>query len=237
MTTDNLALLERISHGDEGAIDDLVKNNMNLVRSIAFRFKDRGCETEDLVQIGSIGLIKAGRSFDISYGCAFSTYAVPLIVGEIKRFLRDDGLIKVSRSIKSLGLKILREKQKFNDQYGREPTATELSKLCNLSQSEMIMAYESVCPVRSLSETVNSEDDCTLETFIYDPENPIEALTDRIALKEAIASLPQMQQKIIKLRYYHNLSQHKTGEILGMTQVKISREEKKILESLKKLLY
>ena len=108
MTTDNLALLERISHGDEDAIDDLVKNNMNLVRSIAFRFKDRGCETEDLVQIGSIGLIKAGRSFDISYGCAFSTYAVPLIVGEIKRFLRDDGLIKVSRSIKSLGLKILR---------------------------------------------------------------------------------------------------------------------------------
>ncbi len=236
MTTDNISLLERITKGDESAIDDIVKNNMNLVRSIAKRFKDRGCEMEDLIQIGCIGLIKAGRSFDFSYGCAFSTYAVPLIIGEIKRFLRDDGLIKVSRTTKALGMKILREKQKFTDENGREPTPLELSNLCGITQAELLSAYEAVSPVRSLTETVNNEDDSTLEMFISDPESPIEALTDKIALKEAISSLSEQHQKIIKLRYFHNLSQQKTGDILGITQVKVSREEKKILSILKKLL-
>ena len=236
MTTDNISLLERITKGDDSAIDDIVKNNMNLVRSIAKRFKDRGCEMEDLIQIGCIGLIKAGRSFDFSYGCAFSTYAVPLIIGEIKRFLRDDGLIKVSRSTKALGMKILREKQKFTDENGREPTASELSTLCNISQGELLSAYEAVSPVRSLAESINNEDDCTLEAFISDPDNPIEALTDSIALREAINSLSEQHQKIIKLRYFHNLSQQKTGDILGITQVKVSREEKKILSILKNML-
>jgi len=236
MTTDNLSILERISKGEERAIDDIVKNNMNLVRSIAKRFVDRGCEIEDLIQIGCIGLIKAGRSFDFSYGCAFSTYAVPLIVGEIKRFLRDDGLIKVSRSTKALGMKILREKQRFIDTNGREPSASELAELCDISQAELLNAYEAVTPVRSLADTVNQEDDCTLEMFISDPSNPIETLTNSIALKEAISTLNEQQQKIINLRYFHNLSQQKTGEILGISQVKVSREEKKILSLLRKLL-
>lgn len=236
MITDNISLLERISKGDESAIDDIIKNNMNLVRSIAKRFKDRGYEMEDLIQIGSIGLLKAGRSFDLSYGCAFSTYAVPLIIGEIKRFLRDDGLIKVSRSTKALGMKILKEKQKYIDKYGFEPTSSELSSLCGISQAELLNAYEAVTPIRSLSETLNQSDDCTLESFISDPNNPIDDLTTSIALKEAINTLTEQQQLIIKLRYYHNLSQQKTGEILNITQVKVSREEKKILMALKKQL-
>ena len=236
MAEDNAALLQRLRDGDESALEPLVVQNMGLVRSVARRFLDRGTEYEDLVQIGSVGLMRAARSFDFSYNTLFSTYAVPLIVGEIRRFLRDDGMIKVSRSVKSQGAAILRAKENYTAEYGREPTLSELSRLCGLSPEEIAQTMEAISPIHSLSERVGGEDGTTLEGMIADREDVIEAATDRIALHEAIGRLTKRQQEIIRMRYFCDMSQQQTGDALGLTQVKISREEKKILEILRKAL-
>ena len=233
--TDNNLLISKLKEGDESALDEIVKSNMGLVRSIALRFRDRGTEYEDLVQIGSIGLMRAARSFDFSYGCMFSTYAVPLIIGEIRRFLRDDGMIKVSRSLKSQGAAAMRARENFISEQGRDPTVAELSQICGLKPDELIASMEAVSPVHSLSETVG-DNSTSLENFIADSDNAIDSLTDNIALHEALSKLTKFQQQIVELRYFKELSQQKTGDILGITQVKVSREEKKILEILRKNL-
>ncbi len=241
--TRNSELLERAASGDEEAKSLLVTANMGLVRSIANRFRDRidgsgdmhGCEYEDLIQIGTIGMIKAIKSFDPSFGTVFSTYAVPLIIGEIRRFLRDDGLIKISRSTKKQNAMILHERECFFKKSGREPTIDELAKICKLSREELIFALESGNPCHSLSDTVG-DDGAELEDVLPTQENEIDSLTDRLALREAIKSLPPQQQKIIALRYFRDLSQQQTADILGLSQVKISREEKKIFEYLRELL-
>jgi len=232
---DNNLLIARLKEGDGSALEEIVNSNMGLVRSIALRFRDRGTDYEDLVQIGAIGLMRAARSFDFSYGTMFSTYAVPLIIGEIRRFLRDDGMIKVSRSLKSQGASAMRAREKFINDNGREPSLNELSQICKIPQNELVASVEAVSPVHSLSESVG-DNSTTLENFIADSDNAIDSLTDNIALHEALSCLTPFQKRIVELRYFRELSQQKTGALLGITQVKVSREEKKILEILRKNL-
>ncbi len=236
MQASNQQLLERVQAGDTEAFEDLIVQNMGLVKGIALRFCGRGTDYEDLIQIGTIGMMKAARSFDPSYGTVFSTYAVPLIIGEIRRSLRDDGILKVSRATKQSGSKILREKECFCREYGREPKTVELAQRCGMTEAELVYALEAVSPIRSFAEPVGEEDGLTLEQVVADPGNEIDLLTERIALRQAIATLTPVQQKIIELRYGKELSQEQTGQLLGMTQVKISREEKKIMLALRQLL-
>lgn len=235
--TQNQELLERSINGDQKATSDLMEANMGLVRSIALRFKDRGVEYEDLVQIGSIGMLKAIRSFDIARGTVFSTYAVPLIIGEIRRFIRDDGLVKVSRIYKQQGALLMREREKYLAEYGSEPKIEELAKICNLSVADAVVALDASSPVNSLSAPINGDDDSfTLESTISQGENEIDKKIDHIALTQAISKLPTLWRQIITMRYLKEYSQQKTAQLLGLTQVKISREEKKIFECLRKEL-
>lgn len=235
--TQNQELLEKSALGDENATSILMEANMGLVRSIALRFRDRGVEYEDLVQIGCIGMLKAIRSFDTSRGTVFSTYAVPLIIGEIRRFIRDDGLIKVSRIYKQQGALIMKEREKYLSQYGCEPSIEELAKICNLSVSDAVIALDASSPVNSLSSSLSGDDDSfTLESTLSSDRNEIDERIDHIALSQAISKLPPLWRQIITMRYLQEFSQQKTAELLGLTQVKVSREEKKIIEALRKEL-
>ena len=234
-TPDNLTLLQKLSAGDESVLDELMLSNMGLVRSCASRFVGRGVEYEDLVQIGSIGLLRAARAFRPELGCMFSTYAVPLIIGEIKRFLRDDGMVKVSRRLKTTGLQVAKQAEAFQKEHGREPTLAEIASLVGISPEEVAEALAATGPVASLSETAN-DDDAPLEYFLSDKESPLEMITDKIALAEAIKSLPPRRRKIVYLRFFKELSQSETGKALGISQVKVSREEKIILQELRKVL-
>lgn len=234
---DNAALITRAQDGDAEAMESLMSRNMGLVKNIAKRFVGRGTEFEDLVQIGSIGMLKAAKSFDSAYGTVFSTYAVPLIIGEIRRFLRDDGIIKVSRDIKKRGSEIMRAKEKFISENNREPKISELSAICGIPPEDIVYALDAVCPVCSLQDTLGNDDDgATLESITPCSENEIERATDKLALKEAISKLDEQSRSIIILRYYRELSQQQTAQILGLTQVKVSREEKRIFAILRKEL-
>ena len=234
---DNMALIALAQSGDEAALERLISQNMGLVKNIAKRFIGRNAEFEDLVQIGSIGMLKAAKSFDSSYGTVFSTYAVPLIIGEIRRFLRDDGIIKVSRDIRRRGSEIMRAKEKFIAENDREPKISELSSICGISPEDIVYALDAVCPVYSLQDTLGNDDDgATIEAVTPSAENEIERATDKLALKEAISKLDEQSRSIIMLRYYRELSQQQTAQILGLTQVKVSREEKRIFALLRKEL-
>lgn len=234
----NNELLERVQNGDEQAEAMLVEENAGLVRRIARRFLDRGTEYEDLVQIGTIGMIKAIRSFSLDRGNAFSTYAVPLIVGEIRRHLRDDGPVKVSRIYKRQGVSLMHEKNRIETEEGREPGIAELAAACGLSVEEAAISLDAISPVTSLSDFVYGEDSVTYEGVLSDEEseNESERICDRIALSQSIGKLPPLWKKIVLLRYYRNLTQQQTATALGLTQVKISREEKKILAELRREL-
>ena len=232
----NTQLIERAQAGDEAAMEELVVLNMGLVRSLAVRFRDRGTEMEDLIQIGTIGMIKAIRSFDLTRGTTFSTYAVPLIVGEIRRHLRDDGMIKVSRTYRRIGVALMNVQNRIRSEEGRDPTIGELAELCGISPEEAAMALDAIAPVSSLSDTVYGEDGITLEGTIADGDNDIEKLSDKIALNQAIARMQPLWQKIVLLRYYRDMTQQQTADRLGLSQVKVSREEKKIMEFLREQL-
>jgi RNA polymerase sporulation-specific sigma factor len=236
MQKTNEDLIKLAQNGEKDALDELVQSNMGLVKKIVIRFKDRGCEYDDLVQIGTIGMIKAIKSFDFSFNTVFSTYAVPLIIGEIRRHLRDDGLIKISRTIKKNGIDIMRKKEEFEKKHSRDPSLSELSELCSLSVEDVVTALEAISPVRSLQEPLNDEESATLGSILKDSENEIENLTERLALKEALEKLSDEQKQIINLRYFKDLSQQQTGQILGLTQVKVSRMEKKIINYLRDAL-
>ena len=228
---DNAALLRRSLDGDECATEELLIHNAPLVRSIAMRFMGRGTDLEDLIQIGTIGLLKAIRTFDLERGCAFSTYAVPLIFGEIRRHMRDDGPMKVSRTKKRLAA-ILAAKREEAIKQGEDLRIEELARRCGIEVEEAIDALDAVSPVRSLSETLYGEEDGpTLASAISDESH--ERMTDHLALSMSIERLSPMRRKIILLRYFRDLSQQQTADILGLTQVKISREEKKILAILR----
>ncbi len=232
----NQELLQEIKQGSDIALEELIRVNTGLIKSIAQRFIGRGTELEDLIQIGSIGMIKAARSFDFSYNTEFSTYAVPLIIGEIRRFLRDDGQIKVSRSVKRCGIFVMKKSEELTKKLGREPTVNELCNECSMSVHEITYVLEAVSPVQSLNEPVGKENGLTLESMLPDKENTINKLTDRIALDEAVSTLDDTSKMILHLRYIKELSQQQTGDILGLSQVKVSREEKKIMKKLKERL-
>ncbi len=232
---DNAALLQKSLGGDKTATEKLVINNAGLVRGIAMRFVGRGTDLEDLLQIGNMGLIKAIRTFDPGRECAFSTYAVPLIFGEIRRHLRDDGLIKVSRTQKRLAAVLAEEREKAA-KAGENLRIEELAKRAGVSVGEAVSAMESALPVRSLTEPVWGEDEgVTLDAVLTD-EDEGERTFDKLALSMSIDKLPPLQRRIILLRYYRDLSQQETADILGLTQVKISREEKKCLTFLRREL-
>ena len=212
------------------AMQRLIEENIGLVRSIAIRFRDRGCELEDLIQIGTIGMMKAIRSFSFERGNAFSTYAVPLIMGEIKRHLRDDGPIKVSRTYKKLSMELSRARNRISSEEGREPTIAELAEACGVSVEEASVAFEAVSPIASLSESFGDDEKLTLESQLSSDDCEIEKLNDKIALGQAISKMPKEWQKIVILRYYRDMTQQQVADALGLSQVKISREEKKIIE-------
>ena len=225
--------------GDEetvmAATEELVNRNMGLVRSIAMRFCGRGTEYEDLVQIGTIGMLKAIRTFDSERGTVFSTYAVPLIVGEIRRHLRDDGIIKVGREQRRLGIELRHVSERIMNEEGREAHIDELAAAVGVSPEDAAMAIDATTPLLSLSG--GSEETGDLEDRLHSGEfDEMERVRDRIALGQAIDMLPPEWKKIVILRYYRNLTQRETAERLSLTQVKVSREEKKILEKLRNIL-
>lgn len=233
----NIELLREAHKGDKAATETLVRDNIGLVRSVALRFKDRGVDYEDLVQIGSLGMLKAIRSFDLSLGTSFSTYAVPLIMGEIRRFLRDDGLIKVSRTYKQQSAHLNKIRERYVIENGKEPRIEELAHLSGLSTEEAVFALEATAQVTSLSAPLTGDDDgFTIESTLCEDRSEIDKKLEQIALKQAISSLPSLWRKIIVLRYLHEYSQAETAKKLGLTQVKISREEKKIFAVLRKQL-
>ncbi|MBQ8393070.1 MAG: sigma-70 family RNA polymerase sigma factor [Clostridia bacterium] len=233
----NQELLQRAVSGDDSAVSELMEKNLGLVRSIALRFRDRGVEYDDLVQIGSIGMFKAIKSFDLEKGTVFSTYAVPLIIGEIRRFIRDDGLIKVSRIYKQQGALLMREREKYVAEFGCEPKIDELAKRCNLTTEEAAVAIDASSPVSSLSASISGDDEnYTLENVLSEEKSEIDIRMEHIALSQAISALPPLWRKIVVLRYLKEYSQQKTAIALGLTQVKISREEKKIFEALRREL-
>ncbi len=234
----NRELVILAQNGDASAEETLVLENHALVRSIAYKFRDRGTELEDLIQIGTIGMIKAIRSFECDRGTAFSTYAVPLIVGEIRRHLRDDGLIRVSRAYKRTGMIIMREKNRIMTEEGRDAGISELASLAGVSVEEAAISVEAVSPISSLSDNVYGEESQTYDEVIPDraSADELEAMTDKIALSQAISTLPVMWRKIVLLRYYRNMTQQQVADMLGLSQVKISREEKKIMAHLREQL-
>ncbi len=234
----NTELLLRVKAGDVAAEAILVEENMGLVRTAAYRFRDRGTEYEDLVQIGTIGMVKAIRSFSLERGTAFSTYAVPLIVGEIRRYLRDDGPIKVSRIYKRQGVSLMHERSRIAAEEGREAGIAELAQRCGMSREEAAISLDAVSPITSLSEFVYGEDSLTYEGVLADEESEDESerICDRIALAQSITRLPSLWRQIVLLRYFRGKTQEETGRLLGLSQVKVSREEKKILQHLKKEL-
>ena len=234
----NLTLITSAQEGDEAAMEKLVMDNMGLVRTVAVKFRDRGTEFEDLMQIGTMGMIKAIHSFDTSRGTAFSTYAVPLIVGEIRRHLRDDGLIRVSRGTRHTGMLLMRERARIAAEEGREATVGELAAAVGVSVEDAAMALEAMSPVSSLSDNAYGEDSPELGTVIPDRADADEMARqmDRIALAQVISQLPPDWKKIILLRYYRDMTQQQVADLMGLTQVKISREEKKIMAFMRERL-
>lgn len=225
----NLMLVRLAQQGDEAAQEAIISENMSLVRSLAARFRDRGVEYEDLVQIGVIGMYRAVQSFDFTYDTAFSTYAVPLITGEIRRYLRDDGMLKVSREVKKQGSELLRISEQIRQQTGRDATVQELCAASGLSAPELMFALDGVMPVRSLSEPVGKDGELlTLEGTLSDHSGQMEHLCEGMALREALRKLGTLERQVIYLRYFKDLTQLQTARVLGLTQVKVSRLEKKI---------
>ncbi len=231
----NTQLVIKAQNGDRDAMEKVISLNMGLVKSIVPRFYDRGVEYDDLVQIGTLGMIKAVKSYKSEFGCVFSTYAVPLIIGEIRRYLRDDGMIKVSRGIKRLGMHAMKQREIFIKEHGRDPSVQELACIANTSVEELVSSLDACCSHRSLSEPLG-DDGGSLEDTLQDKNDKIENLCDKISLKDAISKLTDTEKEIIRLRYYCDFSQQKTAQILGLSQVKVSRSEKKIFEKLKKEL-
>ena len=234
----NLSLISLAQNGDKTAMEKLVLDNMGLVRTVAVKFRDRGTEFEDLMQIGTMGMIKAIHSFDTSRGTAFSTYAVPLIVGEIRRHLRDDGLIRVSRGTRHTGVLLMRERARIAAEEGRDATVGELAAAVGITVEDAAMALEAMTPVSSLSDNAYGEDSPELGAVIPDraEADDMARQVDRIALTQVIAQLPPLWKKIILLRYYRNMTQQQVANAMGLTQVKVSREEKKIMAFMREKL-
>lgn len=224
-------LLLRAQGGDRESAEALVVQNTGLIWSVARRYFGRGVDPDDLYQLGCLGFLKAVDGFDPGYGTQFSTYAVPKIAGEIRRFLRDDGTVKVSRSLKERSAMIRAARERLTGALGQEPTLQELSAETGL-QPEEIAAAETATGTAESIQRRNGEDGVALEDILTDGGME-DSIVERIALKEAISCLNEREQMVIKLRYFHGLTQDKTSKILGVSQVQISRIEKKALTALR----
>ena len=222
--------------GDKEAKDRMVSENLGLVHSIVRRFENRGCDKEELFQTGCIGLIKAIEKFDLSLQLAFSTYAVPMIMGEIRRFLRDDGMVKVSRTLKENGYKISKARELLINELGREPSLLEIAALTELSREEIVLAMEANREVESIYQPVIGTDGDEIllvdqlgntNNIYEEPEK--EAVLNELVVEQLLATLDEKERKIMKLRYFENKTQCEVADALGMSQVQISRLERKIL--------
>ncbi|MFJ5621189.1 RNA polymerase sporulation sigma factor SigF [Peribacillus loiseleuriae] len=227
------SLIRRSQSGDQEARDKIVNSNLRLVWSVVQRFLNRGYEPDDLYQIGCIGLLKSVDKFDLSFEVKFSTYAVPMIIGEIQRFIRDDGTVKVSRSLKEMAHKVRRAREELSKTYGRVPTLAELAEYLELTPEEIVLAQEASRSPSSIHETVyeNDGDPITLLDQIADTNET--KWFDKIALKEAIHGLDERERLIVYLRYYKDQTQSEVAVRLGISQVQVSRLEKKILQQMK----
>ena len=228
-------LIEQAHGGDKEARDRLVENNAGLVWSIVRRFMNRGYEAEDLFQIGSIGLMKAIDKFDMTYDVKFSTYAVPMIAGEIKRFMRDDGILKVSRTIKENAVKLRGVQEELNQKLNREPTVEELAVHAGMSAEEVLLAAESIHEVESLYKTVYQGDGSPISLMdrLEEKRDVHEETLNRILLEELLETLEEQERELIRLRYYEEKTQSHIADRLGMSQVQVSRMEKRILKKLR----
>lgn len=238
---EQIALIDLAHKGDKEARDRLVQENMGLIWSIVRRFGNRGYDMEDLFQIGSIGLIKAIDKFDNEFEVKFSTYAVPLIMGEIKRFLRDDGMIKVSRSIKENSWKIKKVSRELLLESGREPTVEEIGAVLGISPQEVIVAMDSSTEVESIYQSVFQKDGS--EIYLIDKlsnekngEEETEQLLNHMLLEQAIERLTEQERELLSARYFQNKTQMEVAKKMGISQVQVSRLEKKMLERLRRLM-
>lgn len=220
-------LIARARDGDRTASETLVTENAGLIWSVARRFLGRGAEAEDLYQLGCLGFLKAVEGFDPAYGTQFSTYAVPKIAGEIRRFLRDDGAIKVSRSIKERSAAIRQARASLSSALGREPSLQEVSAHTGFSPEEIAEAEAATREVESIHRE-SGEEGFTLEAILSDTESE-ERMLEKIALRQAITELPEREKTVISLRYFHGLTQERIAKVLGVSQVQVSRIEKKAI--------
>lgn len=233
-----IILILQAQEGDKEAKELLIKSNIGLINSIVNKFLSRGYDREDLFQIGSIGLIKAIDNFDTSYDVKFSTYAVPMIMGEIKRFLRDDGLIKVNRNLKNIYKKIYYLKEKYYNSHNREPTLEEISSEIGVEKEEVVMAMEACYTPDYLYEVIHHDDGnpVMLIDKIESEDKDEDKILDRITLKEMVSKLPIRERQIVIMRYFQDKTQNEIAEKLNISQVQVSRIEKKILSKLKENL-
>lgn len=232
-----LALIGRAHQGDKEARDTIFEENTGLIYSVAKRFLGRGAEMEDLFQLGSIGLLKAVDRFDPSFEVKFSTYAVPMIAGEIRRFLRDDGMLKVSRSLKESCARVYRMREELEKRLGREPDMGELSEALHMPPEELAMTLESGMEVESISRPLPQSDgaELTLADRLPEKEDAHQRLIDRMFLEELLKTLEKEERQLIFLRYFQDQTQSAVGALMGISQVQVSRMEKRILNRLRAL--
>jgi RNA polymerase sporulation-specific sigma factor len=233
-TAEKLSLLESARQGDNDACQRLLEENAGLIWSIVRRYNGRGVDAEDLYQLGCLGFIKAVRGFDVEYGTQFSTYAVPKIAGEIRRFLRDDGMVKVGRGVKERAGSVRLARDRLSHSLGREPTLSELAAETGLDVEEIAVAETATVPVFSL-QMETGEEGATLED-ILGIDGMEEVVVEKVALRASIDRLPERERKVVFLRYYKNLTQEQTARVMGVSQVQISRIERKSLERLREYL-
>lgn len=228
---ENTVLITKVRQGDVLAREELIEKNLGLVHHIVKRFIGRGVEAEDLFQIGSIGLMKAIDKFDLSYDVKFSTYAVPLVVGEIKRFLRDDGMVKVSRNLKENAWKAKRAAEELAKEYGREPALEEISKFTGIAAEDIVTALEASEEVESIYKSVYQNDGS--EIFLVDQiaqtSNKHEEMLNHMLLEQLLKGLEEEEKLLIQMRYFQEKTQVEVAKRMGISQVQVSRMEKKIL--------
>ena len=231
---DTPELLEEARKGDNEACTRILEENAGLIWGIVRRYYGRGVEPDDLYQLGCLGFLKAVRGFDPAFGCQFSTYAVPKIAGEIRRFLRDDGAVKVSRGLKERGVSVRAAREKLSTALGREPTLSELAEETGLEAEEIAAAETATLSVTSL-QGESGEDGFTLEA-VLGTDGMEERLIEQVALRDAIAALPEREQQVIGLRFYKNLTQERAARVLGVSQVQVSRIERRAMAHLRELM-
>lgn len=227
-------LIRQSQSGNRDATQQLVEENSGLIWSVARRFMGRGTEADDLYQLGCLGFLKAVEGFDLEYGTQFSTYAVPKIAGEIRRFLRDDGAVKVSRSLKEQSATIKATRNRLTTALGREPTIQEISRQTGFSPEEIALAETATAATESIQKQTG-EEGFSLENILTDTESE-EGLVEKIALRQAIEALPEREKTVIKLRYFHCLTQQRVAKVMDVSQVQVSRIEKKALGLLRELM-